>query len=42
MSMVLQEPDLFSGTVAANIRYAHSDLSGDAVIAAAKAVGASM
>ena len=40
MSMVLQEPYLFSGTVADNIRYCHEDASIDEVIAAAKTVGA--
>jgi ABC-type multidrug transport system fused ATPase/permease subunit len=40
MSMVLQEPYLFSGTVKENIRYAHTDVSDADVIAAAKAVGA--
>ena len=40
MSMVLQEPYLFSGTVAENIRYLHTDASDDAVIDAAKVVGA--
>ena len=40
MSMVLQEPYLFSGTIAENIRYLHTDASEDAVIAAAKVVGA--
>jgi ATP-binding cassette subfamily B protein len=40
MSMVLQEPYLFSGTVKENIRYAHTDASDMEVIAAAKAVGA--
>jgi len=40
MSMVLQEPYLFSGTVKENIRYAHTDASDEEVVAAAKAVGA--
>jgi ATP-binding cassette subfamily B multidrug efflux pump len=40
MSMVLQEPYLFSGTVKENIRYAHTEASEAQVIAAAKAVGA--
>ena len=40
MSMVLQEPYLFSGTIAENIRYLHTDASDEAVIAAAKVVGA--
>lgn len=40
MSMVLQEPYLFSGTVAENIRYLHEDASDEDVVAAAKAVGA--
>ena len=40
MSMVLQEPYLFSGTVADNIRYNHEDASDDEVIAAARTVGA--
>ena len=40
MSMVLQEPYLFSGTIKENIRYAHTDASDADVIAAAKAVGA--
>jgi ATP-binding cassette subfamily B protein len=40
MSMVLQEPYLFSGTVKENIRYAHASASDTDVIAAAKAVGA--
>jgi ATP-binding cassette subfamily B protein len=40
MSMVLQEPYLFSGTIKENIRYAHTDVSDTDVIAAAKAVGA--
>ncbi len=40
MSMVLQEPYLFSGTVSDNIRYAHSEASDDDIIAAATTVGA--
>ena len=40
MSMVLQEPYLFSGTVMENIRYNHEDVSDEEVVAAAKAVGA--
>ena len=40
MSMVLQEPYLFSGTIKENIRYAHTDASEADVVAAAKAVGA--
>ena len=40
MSMVLQEPYLFSGTIAENIRYLHTGASDDAVISAAKVVGA--
>ncbi len=40
MSMVLQEPYLFSGTVNENIRYSHEEASNEAVVAAAKAVGA--
>ncbi len=40
MSMVLQEPYLFSGTVKDNIRYNHEDVEDDEVLAAAKAVGA--
>jgi ATP-binding cassette, subfamily B, multidrug efflux pump len=40
MSMVLQEPYLFSGTIKDNIRYAHTDAGDADVIAAAKAVGA--
>jgi ATP-binding cassette subfamily B protein len=39
MSMVLQEPYLFSGTIKENIRYAHTASDAE-VIAAAKAVGA--
>ncbi|MBM3940029.1 MAG: ABC transporter ATP-binding protein [SAR202 cluster bacterium] len=40
MSMVLQEPFLYSESVKANIRFNHLELSDDDVIAAAKAVGA--
>jgi ATP-binding cassette subfamily B multidrug efflux pump len=40
MSMVLQEPYLFSGTVKENIRYSHEEATDEDVIAAAKAVGA--
>jgi ATP-binding cassette subfamily B protein len=40
MSMVLQEPYLFSGTVKENIRYAHAAASDEDVVAAARAVGA--
>ncbi|MCH7737922.1 MAG: ABC transporter ATP-binding protein [Chloroflexi bacterium] len=40
MSMVLQEPYLFSGTVADNIRYNHEGLTQDDLVAAAKNVGA--
>ena len=40
MSMVLQEPYLFSGTVKQNIRYNHEDVTDETVVAAAKAVGA--
>ena len=40
MSMVLQEPYLFSGTARENIRYNHEEVSDEAVVAAAKAVGA--
>ncbi len=40
MSMVLQEPYLFSGTVADNVRYNHEDISDDDVVTAAKTVGA--
>ena len=40
MSMVLQEPYLFSGTVADNIRYNYEHASDDDVVAAAKIVGA--
>ncbi len=40
MSMVLQEPFLFSGTVRENIKYNHVDVSEEKMIEAAKAVGA--
>jgi len=40
MSMVLQEPYLFSGTIAENIKYNHIDLSHEQVIFSAKSVGA--
>ena len=40
MSMVLQEPYLFSGTVKENIKYCHEDASDEAMVAAGKAVGA--
>ena len=40
MSMVLQEPYLFSGTVANNIRYNKEDATDDDVVAAAQTVGA--
>ena len=40
MSMVLQEPYLFSGTVKDNIRYRHEESSDEDVITAAKLVGA--
>ena len=40
MSMVLQEPYLFSGTVRENIAYQNEDLSEEEIIAAAQAVGA--
>ncbi len=40
MSMVLQEPYLFSGTIRDNIRYAHTGVSDADVVAAAQAVGA--
>ena len=40
MSMVLQEPYLFSGTVKENIRYSHGEASDEAVEVAARTVGA--
>ena len=40
MSMVLQEPYLFSGTINENIRYLHVEASDEDVIVAAQAVGA--
>lgn len=40
MSMVLQEPYLFSGTIKENIKYSHTDASDERMIEAARAVGA--
>ncbi len=40
MSMVLQVPFLFSGTIMENIRYNHTDATDDEAVAAARAVGA--
>jgi ATP-binding cassette subfamily B protein/subfamily B ATP-binding cassette protein MsbA len=40
MGIVLQDPFLFNGTVAENIRFGRLDASDEAVIAAAQAVGA--
>jgi ABC-type multidrug transport system fused ATPase/permease subunit len=40
LGIVLQEPVLFSGTVASNLRYANPDASDEEMIHAAKAVGA--
>ena len=40
MSMVLQEPYLFSGTVSENIRYSSEDVSEEDVVTAAKTAGA--
>ena len=40
MSVVLQEPFLFSGTVKENIRYNHAEASDEDVVRAARAVGA--
>ena len=40
MSMVLQEPYLFSGTVRENICYQHQEATDEQIIEAAKAVGA--
>lgn len=40
VSVVLQEPLLFSGSVASNIRYGRLDASNDEVVAAAKAANA--
>ena len=40
MSMVLQEPYLFSGTVADNIRYNNENTTDDDLVAAAQTVGA--
>ena len=39
MGVVLQEPHLFAGTVAENIRYCHTDASDEAMFRAARAVG---
>ena len=40
MSMVLQEPYLFSGTVMENIKYNHVDVTDEKAISSAKVVGA--
>ena len=40
MSMVLQEPYLFSGTIKENIKYSHTEATDEKMIEAAKAVGA--
>ena len=40
MGMVLQEPFLFTGTVAENIRYRHVEATDEQVVEATKAVGA--
>ena len=40
MSMVLQEPYLFSGTVSDNIRYSSKDITEEDVVAAARTAGA--
>ena len=40
MSMVLQEPYLFSGTVRENIKYNHDEATDEQMLSAAKAVGA--
>ncbi len=40
MSMVLQEPFLFSGTVKENIKYNHTDATDERMIEASRAVGA--
>ena len=40
MSMVLQEPYLFSGTVRDNIKYSHTEAADEQMVEAAKAVGA--
>ena len=40
ISMVLQEPFLFTGSVRENIKYTHHDVPDEDMIAAAKAVGA--
>ncbi len=39
MGVVLQEPHLFAGTVAENIRYSHAEASDDDLARAARAVG---
>ena len=39
MGVVLQEPHLFAGTVAENIRYCHTDAPDEAMFRAARAVG---
>ena len=40
MTMVLQEPFLFSGTVTENIKYNHQEVTDDQMVEAARAVGA--
>ena len=40
MSIVPQEPYLFSGTIRENIRYSHTDASDEDIVRAATAVGA--
>ena len=40
LGVVLQEPYLFSGTIAENIAYAHPDATMEDIIAAAKAANA--
>jgi ATP-binding cassette, subfamily B, bacterial len=40
IGLVLQEPMLFSGTIASNIRYGHLDASTEDIVAAAKAANA--
>ena len=40
MSMVLQEPFLYSATVKENIRYRHQEVTDEQIVAAAEAVGA--
>ena len=40
MSMVLQEPYLFSGTIKENIKYNHTEATDEKMVEAAKAVGA--